>query len=360
MAKDYKRLVIKIGSNVLAGKDGLPNEDRMRKLTEEIAALSREGREIVVVSSGAVAAGRSLVKVSEKSDEVEARQLLASVGQVQLIRRYADLFKTHDLVCSQVLVTKEDFRDKLHYKNMHSCFSILLKHHIIPIVNENDVISVTELMFTDNDELAGLIASMIKADALIILTNVDGLYNGDPREPGAVLLEQIQPSTADFSEYISTRKSDFGRGGMLTKSNMARKIARLGIPVHLANGSKDNILHGVLADSVAHTCFQPYKGASATRRWIAHTDNYAKGSVQVNEGACAALVSSKASSLLPVGITVVSGEFAKNDIIRILDPQGRKIGLGMVKYDSTTAREYMGKGHQPALIHYDYLYLNQE
>jgi glutamate 5-kinase len=360
MGRDYKRLVIKIGSNVLAGKDGLPDEERMRSLTEEISALRKEGREIVLVSSGAVAAGRSLVKVSEKSDEVEARQLLASVGQVLLIRRYADLFKARDLLCSQVLVTKEDFRDKLHYKNMHSCFEILLRHHIIPVVNENDVISVTELMFTDNDELAGLIASMIKADALIILTNVDGLYNGDPKAPGSVLLEQVQPSTSDFSGYISTRKSDFGRGGMLTKSNMARKIARLGIPVHLANGTKDHILQGVFDGTAAHTCFLPYKGASATRRWIAHTDNYAKGSVQVNEGACTALLGSKASSLLPVGITSVSGEFLKNDVIRIVDPRGRKIGLGMARYDSDTAREYMGKNHQPPLVHYDYLYLNQE
>jgi glutamate 5-kinase len=360
MDRDYKRWVIKVGSNVLTGRDGLPDEDRMRRLTEEIAALKQEGREIVLVSSGAVAAGRSLVRVSEKSDEVEARQLLASVGQVQLIRRYADLFKARDLLCSQVLVTKEDFRDKLHYKNMHSCFEILLRHDIIPVVNENDVISVTELMFTDNDELAGLIATMIKADVLIILTNVDGLYNGDPNEPGAILLEEIHPSSTDFSEYISTRKSDFGRGGMLTKSNMARKVARLGIPVHLANGTREHILRDVLQGTVPHTCFLPYKGASATRRWIAHTDNYAKGTVQVNEGASAALLGPKASSLLPIGITAVSGAFRKNDIIRIVDPKGRKIGLGMAKYDSDTAREYMGKSHQPPLVHYDYLYLNQE
>src|SRR5438067_3548890 len=161
MSLHYKKLVIKIGSNVLTKDSGLPDLDRIVHLTDEIAALKKEGRQIILVSSGAVAAGKSLVKVTEKYDVVATRQLLASVGQVQLINNYSDLFKAHKLICSQVLVTKDDFRDRLHYRNMLNCFQILLQHDIIPVVNENDVISITELMFTDNDELAGLIASMI-------------------------------------------------------------------------------------------------------------------------------------------------------------------------------------------------------
>jgi glutamate 5-kinase len=359
---DYKRLVIKIGSNVLAAPGGLPDEQRFESLVREIASLKVDGLEIVLVSSGAVASGRALVRVPEKSDEVATRQLLAAVGQVQLIRRYADLFKARDLVCAQVLVTKEDFRDKAHYKNMLSCFDILLRENIIPVVNENDVISVSELMFTDNDELAGLIAAMIHADALIILSNVDGLYNGDPKDPGSVLLKEIPPTLADLSGYIQTQKSDFGRGGMLTKSQMARKTARLGITVHVANGKKENILRDVLNGQAPHTRFLPLRRASGQKatgqkRWIAHSDRFAKGTVQVNEGARAALLGSKASSLLPVGITGITGDFNRNDIVQIVDSSNKLIGMGLARYNAETARSLIGKQHQPALVHYDYLYI---
>lgn len=354
----YKRLVIKIGSNVLTGPDGLPDRNRMERLVEEIARLKKEGRDVVVVSSGAVASGRTLVKVPERADEVATRQLLASVGQVELIRRYADLFREHGLVCSQVLVTKEDFRDKTHYKNMLSCLDLLLREHIIPVVNENDVISVSELMFTDNDELAGLIASMIRADALIILTNVDGLYTGDPRDPASVLLEEVPPQ-ADLSGYISTRKSNFGRGGMLTKSHMARKTARLGIVVHVANGKRDHILEGVLSGQVPHTRFLPQKRPSGQKRWIAHASLSVKGRVQVNEGARAALLGVKASSLLPVGIVDITGDFNRDDVVEIIDAEGRLIGLGMARYNSETARGLIGKHNEPPLVHYDYLYIQE-
>lgn len=354
---DYKRLVVKIGSNVLAGKDGLPDEHRMEHLVQEIAALKQQGRDVVVVSSGAVASGRALVRVPEKSDEVASRQLLAAVGQVQLIRRYADLFKARNLVCAQVLVTKEDFRDKTHYKNMLSCFEILLGEQIVPIVNENDVISVSELMFTDNDELAGLIASMIQADALVILSNVDGLFTGDPKDPASVLLEEIPPTLADLSGYIQTQKSDFGRGGMLTKSHMARKTARLGITVHVANGKRDHILSGVIDGTVRHTRFLPLKKASGQKRWIAHADRYAKGRVEINDGARKALLGAKASSLLPVGIVKITGDFNRHDIIQIVDANGSVIAMGLARYNSETARSLIGKQHEPPLVHYDYLYI---
>ena len=356
---DYKRLVIKIGSNVLAGPDGLPDRGRMEHLVAEIAQLKKEGRDVVVVSSGAVASGRALVKVPERVDEVAARQLLASVGQVELIRRYADLFREQGLICSQVLVTKEDFRDKAHYRNMLNCLDILLREQIIPVVNENDVISVSELMFTDNDELAGLIASMIVADALVILTNVDGLYTGDPKDPASVLIQEVPPTQADLSGYISTQKSNFGRGGMLTKSHMARKTARLGITVHVANGKKEDILAGVLNGRVPHTCFLPLKRPSGQKRWIAHADLSVKGRVQVNEGARAALLGNKASSLLPVGIVKITGDFNRHDVVQIVDAGDRLIGLGMARYNSETARGLIGKHNEPPLVHYDYLYIQE-
>lgn len=357
----YKRLVIKIGSNVLTDKKGLPDGPRMEKLAAEIASLKKSGLEIVLVSSGAVAAGRATIQVSDKTDLVSARQLLASIGQVQLIGRYAALFQGAGLHCSQVLVTKEDFRDKVHYKNMLSCFETLLPQPIIPVVNENDVISVSELMFTDNDELAGLIAAMIRADALIILTNVNGLYTGNPSDPSSRLIEEVAPTLSDLSGYIQTQKSDFGRGGMLTKSSMARKTARLGITVHVANGKTDDILHNVLAGKIHHTTFLPLRKSSGQKRWIAHTsDRYAKGQIQINDGAKAALLGSKASSLLPVGIVKIIGDFNRNDIVQIIDLQKNLVGLGLARYHSDTAKGLIGKHNEPPLVHYDYLYIHQE
>src|ERR1700712_3441477 len=183
MAFNYHRIIIKIGSNVITRADGLPDTERIAHLVNQIAEIKEQGKEVILVSSGAVASGRSLITVTDKYDAVATRQLLASIGQVKLINTYSHLFEKFDILCSQVLVTKEDFRDRLHYLNMKNCLEILLQHQVIPVVNENDVVSVTELMFTDNDELAGLIAAQLDADALIILTNVDGIFTGDPRLP---------------------------------------------------------------------------------------------------------------------------------------------------------------------------------
>src|SRR5471030_2856320 len=191
MEYNYRRIIIKIGSNVFTQENGLPDLQRIEHLVEQIAAIKKQGKEVILVSSGAVASGRSMITVSEKSDAVAARQLLASIGQVKLINTYAHLFDQFEMLCSQVLVTKEDFRDRLHYLNMRNCLEVLLQHQVIPVVNENDVVSVTELMFTDNDELAGLIASMLNAQALIVLTNVDGIYDGDPNTEGTKIIEEI-------------------------------------------------------------------------------------------------------------------------------------------------------------------------
>src|ERR1700761_1085368 len=259
MAFNYQRIVIKIGSNVLTQKDGLPDLLRISHLVDQIAKIKKQGKEVVLVSSGAVASGRSLISISEKFDSVATRQLFASIGQVKLINTYAQLFEKYNVLCSQVLVTKEDFRDRLHYLNMKNCLKILLQHHVIPVVNENDVVSVTELMFTDNDELAGLIASMLNAQALILLSNVDGIYDGDPKLAASTLLEEINNSTLDFSSFISSSKSQFGRGGMITKSTMSQKVAQLGIAVHIANGTKDDILIDVLNNTAKHTRFIPNK-----------------------------------------------------------------------------------------------------
>jgi glutamate 5-kinase len=357
MAFNYHRIVIKVGSNVLTRKDGLPDAERIGHLVEQIAGLKEQGKEVILISSGAVASGRAIITVSEKYNAIAARQLLASVGQVKLINNYARLFELFDILCAQVLVTREDFRDRTHYLNMKNCLEILLQHEVIPIVNENDVVSVTELMFTDNDELAGLIASMLNAQALIILTNVDGIFSGNPHDEGSQLIEEIKGDTVDFSSFVSSGQSQFGRGGMITKSTIAQKVARLGINVHIANGTKNNILTDILAGKASHTHFPTHKKTSDKKKWIAHSGNFANGAVKVNQGAKAALLSGKASSLLPVGVLNVMTEFKKGEIIKLVDESENMLGFGVAEYGSEKLIELIGQKNKKPLIHYDYLYI---
>ena len=356
MKTSYRKVVIKIGSNVLTREDGLPDQKRIEHLVEQLSTIKKQGIEVVVVSSGAVASGRSLIKIQEKQNTVAARQLLASIGQIKLINTYMHLFEKQALLCSQVLVTKEDFRDRMHYLNIKNCLEILLQYHVIPIVNENDVVSVTELMFTDNDELAGLIASMLNADALIILSNVDGIYNGDPKTAGTTVLEKIKPGAQNLSSFITAAKSGFGRGGMVTKLSMAQKIAKLGIPVHIANGTKDNIIIDVLTENVVHTHFLAEKNTSGKKKWIAHSENSATGVVKLNLGAQQALMSGKASSLLPIGIIELQSPFMKGDIIKLIGEDNKLIGLGIAEYGIDKARERIGLKGQKPLVHYNYFY----
>lgn len=356
----YKKIVVKVGSNVITNSSGFPDVERISNLVNQLVELKHKGVEVVLVSSGAVASGRSIIKISEKADPVAARQQLAAVGQVKLINTYAELLAKHNMVCAQVLVTKGDFRDRRHYLNMQSCVNNLLQNNIIPIVNENDVIAVTELMFTDNDELSGLIASMINADALMLLTSVDGLYDGNPNSPEAKLIPVIDTTDTDFS-FISQEKSSFGRGGMITKSRMASKMAAMGVSVHVANGKTDGILLQIVAGKKPGTLFKPAKTKSGVKRWMAHSETYAKGSVTVNNGALQALTGQgKATSLLPVGIVKIEGHFEKGDIVKIVSEGGEFIGVGVAGYSAEKARARVGLNKQPALIHYDYLYLNAD
>ncbi|WP_158799456.1 glutamate 5-kinase [Pedobacter sp. L105] len=356
MALAYKRIVVKIGSNVLTQANGLPDQSRIEHLVDQIVDLKKQGITVVVISSGAVASGRSMISITEKHDAVAARQLLASIGQIKLINTYLSLFEKHQLLCSQVLVTKEDFRDRKHYLNIKNCLSILLKHQVIPIVNENDVVSVTELMFTDNDELAGLVASMMDADALVILSNVDGIYNGDPKSPGSSVIEEIKRDNDTVGSFINTAKSGSGRGGMVTKLGMAQKVAKLGIPVHIANGTRDHVLTDLISKQVVHTFFVPEKSKSGKKKWIAHSEQAAKGTVQLNQGAIDALISGQARSLLPIGILSVTSDFQKSDIIRLVDEHNVLIGLGIAEYGSDKTKERIGQKGQKPLVHYNYFY----
>ncbi len=360
MPKRKKRIVIKVGSNVLAlNNEGLDLKS-IEQLTRQISILNKQGAEIILISSGAVAAGRSLITLPGKTDVISKRQLYAAVGQIKLINIYSEQFAKQDCLCAQVLVTKEDFRDREHYINMKNCITVLLQNNVIPILNENDVISVTELMFTDNDELAGLVSGMLDADKLIILSNVNGIYNGSPKETTSTIIPIVEYGDTDFEKYINSEKSNFGRGGMLTKCSMANKVASMGIPVQIANGKQDNILLDIVADKPTGTLFRPTKNISSIKKWVAHSEGFVKGIVYIDEGAEKALQSHKPTSLLPVGITRIEGSFKKGDIIKITSHAGRQLGVGRAEYHSEKAAELMHKKNEKALVHYDYLFLNDD
>ncbi|MEI7524789.1 MAG: glutamate 5-kinase [Mariniphaga sp.] len=356
----YNRIVVKVGSNVLTREDGMLNVERMAHIVDQLASLRNAGLQVILVTSGAVAAGRAEVEPQRKLDPVSSRQLWSAVGQVKLINQYADLFRERGILCAQVLTTKENFSDRLHYLNMRNCMTTLLENDVVPVVNENDTISVTELMFTDNDELSGLIASMMDMEALVILTNVDGVYTGSPEEPESELITKINQGETLNIEAISGKRSNFGRGGMLTKFHIASKLAGQGISVHITNGIKENTLSKILLEGEAavQTHFLPSKKRSTgVRKWLAHSDDFAKGEVIINYGAKDALLSDQAVSLLLIGITEVTGYFKEGDIVRVKDVNGELLGLGKASYSSEEVLKEMGGKRSKPFIHYDYLYL---
>lgn len=357
MTQRARRIVVKVGTNVLTTAEGLLHAPIMAALVQQLMEAQRSNTEVVFVSSGAMAAGRAVVKPSRKLGAVEARQVLAAVGQAHLMHRYSELFSKNTGICAQVLATKEDFRDRRHYLNMRSCFQSLLAQGIVPIVNENDVVSVGELMFTDNDELAGLIASMVDADTLILLTSVDGIATGDPKDPATTILHTVRDE-GDWKKYLRPEKSSFGRGGMHTKCASAEKLAKLGITTHIAKGTEPRIIPRILAGETIGTVFPARKQTSSVKRWVAESEGQEKGIVVINGCATEALMNrEKAASLLPVGITKIEGTFEKGDLLRVRSEDGTDIGLGLAQYASGPARDALGHKRQKPLIHYDFLYL---
>lgn len=355
----HQRIVIKVGSNVLTRDDGKLDITRMSALTDQIAWLRGRGIEVILVSSGAMASGRGEVSVSRKLDSVAQRQLFSALGQAKLINLYYDLFREYRIPVGQVLTMKENFASRREYLNQRACMSVMLDNGVIPIVNENDTVSVTELMFTDNDELSGLIASMMGAQMLIILSNIDGIYDGSPGDASSRVISRVEPGK-DLSEYILAEKSGFGRGGMMTKCNIARKVSDEGIRVIIANGKRDNILIDLMErpETTPHTEFVPSVGSvSGVKKWIAHSESFAKGAVVVNRKAAEALRGNKAVSLLFVGVTAVEGDFEEGDIININDENGVKIAVGRAGCSVAEARLNMGKHDIKPLVHYDYMYM---
>ena len=248
-----KRIVVKIGTKTLSTEDGRLDINFLRRIVAQIVQLRQKKQEVVIVTSGAVGAGRSLVKKHGIESSIVQKQVFAAVGQVKLMGTYSELFGAHDYMCAQVLATKEDFRDEEHYLNMQKCFEGLLLDNVVPIVNENDVVATTELLFTDNDELAGLVAVQLKADCLIILTTTNGVLNSE----NETVKEVSSSNAATVEQYITPDKTTSGRGGMMSKFNVAQQLSSKGIDVYILNGREENVLLSLDNGTYSGTRFAP-------------------------------------------------------------------------------------------------------
>lgn len=344
-------LVAKVGSQVLTDGDRL-DESAVRRVVEDIAECRQKGTAVVLVSSGAVAAGRGELGHSMSgASEVERRQVLSAVGQAVLMSAYRRAFESVGLSCAQVLATKSDFRDRDHYLNMQRCISALLAQGVVPVVNENDSVAVTELMFTDNDELAGLVASMMDAKDLVLLTSVDGVLVGNP--------PQVLPAwTGQIQALTRMSKTSTGRGGVHTKIRVALQAADLGINCWIANGTRPQVLSEIQSGQAVGTRFSGSRRVSQVKRWVATSAGHERGVVTINAGAAAALRDpGHLTSLLPVGVVSIEGQFERGDILRVQETSGDLVGYGKAQYGFVAADRHIGQQGARPLIHYDYLYV---
>ena len=353
-------IVIKVGTQSILSPDGTPFERVMLHLVEQIVSLQKAGHHVVLVSSGAVSSGRKIAQQThgrQYGNSIGEKQLLASLGQHELIRLYASLFKEHHILVSQLLLTKQDFQTRQHYLNIARLLrEILQQKNIVPIINENDSVAIEELMFTDNDELAGLIAAQMNVEKLIILSNVQGVYTGHPDEPGSEIIPVIDPEKG-WPE-VSAVKSAQGRGGMNSKLATARKMSGLGITTHIASIEVPSVLPRIIAEEPLGTLVLPSKKKSNIKKWMAYNNSKQNGAISINQGLFNLLRENKrVISILPVGIEHCSGEFKKGDLVEILNPKGQKIGIGIAKYDVNKLSEYLGQKDKSVFIHYDHLHI---
>ncbi len=334
-----KLVVLKVGTNAITNTEGNLDTEEMRKLAHQIAAAMKQGDKVVLVTSGAVAAGIAELGIPPKPKDVAFQQVAAATGQSVLMAKYRELFKKFDLKVAQILLTAEDLSNRASYVHTCDVLGLLLKIGVVPIINENDVTSVDELMrtegykvnFSDNDILSVLVAGAVGADLVIILSDVDGLYTADPAQPGAELIKKVDSITAELKSSLNG-KSKLGRGGIQSKIKAAEIATSCGIPVVIANSRKENVLLDVLAGKDVGTYFKPQNRMSAVKRWIAY-GAAVKGTICVNEGAKKAILDG--SSLLPVGVTKVVGIFDVGDVVSLEDENQVEFARGNPNYNSS-------------------------
>jgi len=349
-----KRIVIKLGTAVLMNDQGGIALSRFYSFVEGIANLMKAGKEVLLVTSGAVGLGARALGLTSKPKLLPVKQACAAVGQGRLMALYSDAFEKMDVVAAQILLTEEDFSNRQRYLNLRSTINELLEHKVLPIFNENDTVSTAEIEmlkdgsevkvnFGDNDKLSSLVASKIEADLLIILTDVEGLYTADPRSgPDAKLISVVEEFTAEI-EHLGDSKAAAdkpGRGGIKTKLAAAKVATQSGCAAIISSGKMDNAIGRIFAGEDLGTLFLPHAGLSGKQRWIAFATTV-KASLVVNDGAKAALKERKAS-LLPAGVTAVKGHFERGDVVLVVGADGKDFARGIVNYSSDEAQKVSG------------------
>ncbi len=339
--ENSKRIVVKAGSNILTGTSGL-NMETVTSISSQVSWLCDQGKQVVLVTSGAVSAGMRKIGLAIKPSSIPERQAAAAAGQAVLMMEYERAFDLYGKKVAQILLTSEDMNSRKRYLNARNTIHTLLEWQIVPVINENDTVSIDEIKFGDNDNLSALVAMMVDADLLINLTDIDGLYDSDPRSnPGAVLLSEVDKISSDLEQMASGAGSAIGTGGMLTKIRAARKATGSGIPMIIAKGSQPDILMDIFQGISHGTYFRPSETRlSAKKSWIAFTVK-PKGSIILDDGAAEA-VYVKGKSLLPSGIVEVRNEFGEGAPVEIMDKTGRVLGTGLVNYNSRDIRCIMG------------------
>jgi len=362
----YRRLTIKIGSALLVDKQGALRAAWLADLAADIAALKAQAIEVVIVSSGAIALGRGLLGLSATALTLEQSQAAASAGQIALSQAWAQALGAHDIVTGQILITPNITEERRYYLNARTTIATLLGLGAVPIINENDSVATAEIRYGDNDRLSARVATMIEADCLVLLSDIDGLYTAPPAaNPDATHLPDVHAITPAIEAMAGGAASHLSRGGMTTKVEAGKIATQAGTAMIIAKGTQNHPL-AALAEGARHTLFHPASSrAQARKRWIMGT-LVVSGTLQVDAGAARALQTGK--SLLPVGVTKVSGQFERGDAIGVLNPDGVEIARGLAGLDSQeallvmgkhsdTVLELLGASNRAALIHRDNMVL---
>jgi len=332
--KDTKKVVIKVGTSTLTHENGLLNIDKIEKLVRSISHIQNMGYDVVLVSSGAIGAGLGRLNITERPTTIPEKQAVAAIGQVALIHLYQKLFFEYSKNIAQLLLTKGDFADRRRFLNgRNACFE-LIKKGVIPIINENDAVATEEIKVGDNDTLSALVATLIDADLLIILSDIEGLYTADPRkDPHATLIPLVSEIGEEIRGMAKGAGSKLGTGGMATKIKAAEIATSKGTKMLIANGENPRVLIDIMEGEDIGTLFIPnVNTVSAKKHWIKYSSHRA-GDILLDQGACKAITEGK--SLLPGGITRIRGDFLKGDIVSICNLEGREIAAGIVNYSST-------------------------
>ena len=336
----YRRLVVKVGSSLLVDDQGALNRDWLEKLAEDIAALASDDHEVLIVSSGAIAIGSSVLGINKKRARLEDLQAAAAAGQVQLVHAYQEALRRHDISVAQVLLTPDDTEDRRRFLNARRTFGKLIERSVIPVINENDTVATTEICYGDNDRLAARIAQLVMADALVLLSDVDGFYTADPgADENAEHIPLVTSIDSATLAMAGETRSDVGTGGMATKVQAASIATHAGCSTIIASGAIPHPLRA-LDDGARCTVFQATATPAAARKqWLAGVLEVS-GKLQLDQGAVQAL--RDGSSLLPVGVARVVGNFRRGDVVALHDAAGMEIGRGLAEYSANDAIRLVG------------------